>query len=114
MGFGDVSNMVIPKPVLISPALSGGTINVRYFMPHNCHKSLAITGAIGLASACVIPGTIANELTKLSGDGVITVEHPSGGIDVDLSHTAERPEDIRASVIRTARKILSGTVYIPE
>lgn len=114
MGFGDVSTMVIPKPVLISPALSGGTINVRYFMPHNCHKSLAITGAIGLASACVIPGTIANELTKLSGDGVITVEHPSGGIDVDLSHTAERPEDIRASVIRTARKILSGTVYIPE
>ena len=60
------------------------------------------------------PGTIANELTKLSGDGVITVEHPSGGIDVDLSHTTERPEDIRASVIRTARKILSGTVYIPE
>lgn len=27
MGFGDVTNMVIPKPVLISPALSGGSIN---------------------------------------------------------------------------------------
>ena len=114
MGFGDVTNMVIPKPVLISPALSGGSINVRYFMPHNCHKSLAITGAIGLASACIIPETIANELTNLSGDGIIKVEHPSGGIEVDLSQTAERPENIRASVIRTARKILSGTVYIPE
>ena len=114
MWFGDVTNMVIPKPVLISPALSGGSINVRYFMPHNCHKSLAITGAIGLASACIIPKTIANELTKLSGDGIIKVEHPSGGIEVDLSQTTERPEDIRASVIRTARKILSGTVYIPE
>ena len=83
-------------------------------MPHNCHKSLAITGAIGLASACIIPETIANELTNLSGDGIIKVEHPSGGIEVDLSQTAERPENIRASVIRTARKILSGTVYIPE
>ena len=77
-------------------------------------KSLAITGAIGLASACIIPKTIANELTRLSGDGIIKVEHPSGGIEVDLSQTTERPEDIRASVIRTARKILSGTVYIPE
>lgn len=113
MGFGDVTNMVIPKPVLISPALSGGSLNVRYFMPHNCHKSLALTGAIGLASACIIPQTIANELTKLSGDGKIKVEHPSGGIEVNLSKTTERPEDIRASVIRTARKILSGTAYIP-
>lgn len=114
MGFGDVSNMVIPKPVLISPALRGGNINVRYFMPHNCHKSLAITGAIGLASACVIPQTIVNDLTQLSEYGLIRIEHPSGGIDVNLSQSGERPEDIRASVIRTARKILSGEVYLPE
>lgn len=114
MGFGDVTDMVIPKPVLISPALSGGNLNVRYFMPHSCHKSLAITGAIGLASACIIPETIANELTKLSGDGMVKIEHPSGSIDVDLSNTAEAPETIRASVIRTARKILSGSVYIAD
>ena len=114
MGFGDVTNMVIPKPVLISPALSGGNLNVRYFMPHSCHKSLAITGAIGLASACIIPGTIANELTKLSGDGIVKIEHPSGSIAVDLSNTTEIPEAIRASVIRTARKILSGSVYIAD
>lgn len=43
MGLGDVSNMVIPKPVLISPAQKGGAINVRYFMPHSCHRALAIT-----------------------------------------------------------------------
>lgn len=42
MGLGDVSNMVIPKPVLISPAQKGGAINVRYFMPHSCHRALAI------------------------------------------------------------------------
>ncbi|STL38330.1 3-methylitaconate isomerase [Escherichia coli] len=40
MGLGDVSNMVIPKPVLISPAQKGGAINVRYFMPHSCHRAL--------------------------------------------------------------------------
>ncbi|EPO4107960.1 4-oxalomesaconate tautomerase [Enterobacter cloacae] len=114
MGFGDVSNMVIPKPVLISPAQRGGTVNVRYFMPHNCHKSLAITGAIGLASACIIPETIVNDLTNISQYGLIKIEHPGGGIDVNLSNDGEHPEDIRASVIRTARKILSGTVYLPR
>lgn len=29
--------------------------------PGASYKSLAITGAIGPASACIIPGTIANE-----------------------------------------------------
>lgn len=39
MGLGDVSNKVIPKPVLLSRARNGGTLQVRYFMPHTCHKS---------------------------------------------------------------------------
>lgn len=114
MGFGDVTNRVIPKPVLISPAIKGGSVNVRYFMPHNCHKSLALTGAIGLASACIIQDTIVNQLTNINKPGVIKIEHPSGSIDVNLSLDGEHPEDIRASVVRTARKILSGTVYLSE
>lgn len=114
MGFGDVTGLVIPKPVIVSPARQGGTINVRYFMPHTCHKSLAITGAIGLASACIIPDTIANKLTHVSEYGLLKIEHPSGSIEVSLSNTGEDPQNIRASVIRTARKILSGEVYIPQ
>lgn len=51
MGLGDVSNKVIPKPVLLSRARNGGTLQVRYFMPHTCHKSLAITGSIGISTA---------------------------------------------------------------
>jgi 2-methylaconitate cis-trans-isomerase PrpF len=31
MGLGDVSDKVIPKPVLVSPAKAGGTLQVRYF-----------------------------------------------------------------------------------
>ena len=50
----------------------------------------------------------------MSGEGLIRVEHPSGSIDVSLSNANETPENIRASVIRTARKILSGMVYLPE
>ncbi|AZD01688.1 4-oxalomesaconate tautomerase [Pseudomonas chlororaphis] len=114
MGLGDVSDKVIPKPVLISPAVAGGTLQARYFMPHSCHRALAITGAIGLATACVSEGSVAAELlggaTQLKQ---VRLEHPSGGIDVVLSYTGNQGETIRASVVRTARRLFSGFVYAP-
>jgi 2-methylaconitate cis-trans-isomerase PrpF len=114
MGLGDVSDKVIPKPVLVSPAKAGGTLQVRYFMPHSCHRALAITGSIGLATACVSAGSVAAELlggaTQLKQ---VRLEHPSGGIDVVLSYTGNQGETIRASVVRTARRLFSGFVYAP-
>ncbi|SDZ55632.1 4-oxalomesaconate tautomerase [Pseudomonas sp. NFIX28] len=114
MGLGDVSDKVIPKPVLISPAVAGGTLQARYFMPHSCHRALAITGAIGLATACVSQGSVAAQLlggaTQLKQ---VRLEHPSGGIDVVLSYTGNQGETIRASVVRTARRLFSGFVYAP-
>lgn len=117
MGLGDVSNKVIPKPVLVSTPFAGGTISVRYFMPHNCHRALAITGSIGLATACVSPGSI---VAQLLGDSTeprlhsVRIEHPSGGIDVVLAYTGKNGETIRASVVRTARRLFSGVVYAPD
>lgn len=116
MGLGDVSDKVIPKPVLVSRPLAGGTLSVRYFMPHKCHRALAITGSIGLATACVTPGSIVAELLGNRSDArptSVRIEHPSGGIDVVLAYTGKNGETIRASVVRTARRLFSGTVYAP-
>jgi 2-methylaconitate cis-trans-isomerase PrpF len=41
----------------------------------------------------------------------VRIEHPSGGIDVVLSYTGINGETIRASVVRTARRLFSGFVY---
>lgn len=101
-------------PVLISPARRGGTINVRYFMPHSCHKALVITGAIALASSCATDGTVAHRMTQLTDYGDINIEHPGGCLDIHLTNEGNEPSSIRASVIRTARKIFAGEVYIPE
>jgi 2-methylaconitate cis-trans-isomerase PrpF len=116
MGLGDVSDKVIPKPVLVAPAKAGGTLQVRYFMPHNCHRALAITGSIGLATACVTEGSVvAHMLGHTGGPRLqqVRIEHPSGGIDVVLSYTGKNGETIRASVVRTARRLFSGFVYVP-
>ena len=60
MGLGDVSNSVIPKPVLVSDGDSADSITSRYFTPRRCHASHAVTGAIGVASAFALPGTVAS------------------------------------------------------
>ena len=114
MGLGDVSGMVIPKPVLVSKPRYDGTLQVRYFMPHNCHRALAITGSIGLATACVTEGSVVAQL--LGGVSEprlehVRIEHPGGGIDVVLSYTGDNGDTIRASVVRTARRLFSGFVY---
>lgn len=119
MGLGDVTDKVIPKPVLVSAPKHGGTIQVRYFMPHNCHKSLAITGSIGISTACLVKGSLAERIvsqncTLDSPLTSVTIEHPSGSISVSLSQTGDTPETIVSSVIRTARKLFAGDVYVSE
>ncbi len=86
MGMGDVSKMVVPKIGLLARPSRGGTLSSRYFVPDACHKAHAVTGTVCVASACAIPGTVASRLVTLSGppQGVVTIEHPSGTIAIDL------------------------------
>ncbi|WP_111639015.1 4-oxalomesaconate tautomerase [Marinomonas shanghaiensis] len=114
MGLGDVSNSVIPKPILLSPANYGGTVNARYFVPHKCHKSLAVTGSIAIVTACCLPGTVAAKLIgNKDSESYFTLEHPSGKIELNAQRKEDNLSALNSvSVIRTARKILSGTVYL--
>lgn len=119
MGLGDVRGRVIPKPVLIAEPRNGGTIAVRYFTPLACHRALAATGAIGIATACVVPGSLAQELAGPPTVGPrveLTIEHPAGGLPIELELAppgAETPV-LRASLIRTARRLFAGTVFVPD
>ena len=60
MGLGDVSGSVVPKPVIVSPGDGHYSITSRYFTPRRCHASHAVTGAIGVATAYALPGTVAS------------------------------------------------------
>ncbi|MNE96219.1 4-oxalomesaconate tautomerase [compost metagenome] len=84
-------------------------------MPHNCHRALAITGAVGLATACVSPGTVIADLLGEDARQLteVRLEHPSGGIDVALSRSGVDGKTTQVSVVRTARRLFSGFVYAP-
>jgi 2-methylaconitate cis-trans-isomerase PrpF len=105
MGFPDPASMVIPKPILIAPA-TNATLNTRYFMPHDCHSALAVTGAVAIATACVTSGTLAAEMAgRLDLPASVTLAHPTGHLVVRLE-----PGPV-AQVQRTARRIFEGMVF---
>ena len=116
MGLGDVSNSVIPKPVLVSAGDSPNSVTSRYFTPRRCHASHAVTGAIGVASAFALPGTVASATVREPGRHALVVLHPAGQIDVEveLKGRGEAATVERAALVRTARKILQGELHLPE
>ncbi|MDO9433910.1 4-oxalomesaconate tautomerase [Hydrogenophaga sp.] len=116
MGLGDVSNSVIPKPVLVSEGDAPNSVTSRYFTPHRCHASHAVTGAIGVASAFALPGTVASGIAREPGRHKLVVLHPAGQIDVEveLAGQGNAAEVKGAALVRTARKIMQGEMHLPD
>ncbi|MDA8747580.1 4-oxalomesaconate tautomerase [Litoreibacter sp.] len=116
MGMGDVSKSVTPKFGLVAPPTQGGTIATRYFMPWNCHPTMAVTGAQCLASCVLTPGTVADVAIPNETPAHLTLEHASGTIDVvvDFENTDMGFNVKSAGLVRTARKIAAGSVFVPN
>jgi len=118
MGLGDVSTSVVPKFGLLARAQGSGTIATRYFMPWNTHPTMAVTGAQCLASCVLTPGSVADGMSRLPNEtpAKIVLEHPTGTIDVVVDYAATAGGTVikSAGLIRTARKLASGTVFVPR
>lgn len=117
MGFADVAKSVVPKFGLLAEPRAGGSIAARYFMPWSAHPSYAVTGSICTGSCLLAPGTVAEGLAHLPEDNPapISIEHPSGAIDVVFDYAnAENGFELKsAGLLRTARKLFTGSVHIP-
>ena len=110
MNLGDVSDKSVPKMTMIS-APKAGAIATRTFIPHRCHKAIGVLGAVSVATACLVPGSVAEGLAAV-GEGAeraLSVEHPTGEITVVA--TIEGGAVTRAAILRTARKLMDGEVF---
>ncbi len=118
MGIANVAKSVTPKFGLLAPATQGGTIATRYFMPWKAHPSMAVTGAQCLASCVLTPGTVAAGMAARSNNrpATVTLEHASGQMDVLVDYAlTENGIDLRsAGLVRTARLLARGEVFIPR
>lgn len=110
MNLGDVRETTVPKLTLVAPPKEGGAVATRTFIPHRCHEAIGVLGAVSVATACLLPGSPGHELAEVSqGSVIVTLEHPTGSFDarVELDGTTV----LRAGIVRTARKLMDGTVY---
>jgi 4-oxalomesaconate tautomerase len=117
MNLGDVASKTVPKMCLVSVARHGGAIATRTFIPHRVHEAIGVLGAVSVATACVIPGTVAAAVARVGGGAPqrLEVEHPTGFFTVDVE-VAVQGEDVtvkKSALLRTARKLMRGEVFVP-
>ena len=113
----------IPKVAIVTGPRSGRTISgreltaadadiwVRMISVGQPHLAVPITGAICLAVASRIPGSIPAELNKSKGP--TRIAHPSGVTLVDAGVSVSGPAAVQAdygAVYRSARRLFEGHV----
>jgi 4-oxalomesaconate tautomerase len=117
MNLGDVTKKTVPKMCLVSPPQNGGTISTRNFIPHKVHKAIGVFGAVSVATACALPGSLAAEITGDADYGTRTleIEHPTGffTVEMEVAAGAAGPQVVRSALLRTARALMSGDILIP-
>jgi 4-oxalomesaconate tautomerase len=116
MNLGDVARKTVPKVCLVSEPRAGGDIATATFIPHRLHEAIGVLGAVSVATACVIPGSVAHQVARRTSAGSrVEVEHPTGffSVEVEIERIGTAIQVRRASLLRTARKLMQGQVFIP-
>jgi 4-oxalomesaconate tautomerase len=119
MNLGDVRAKTVPKMSLVAPARNGGAICTRTFIPHRVHDAIGVLGSVSVATACKLPGSVAQQVSGLQPQHApqwLVVEHPTGyfSVEVELGTTDGAVEVGRTAVLRTARLLMRGEVFVPE
>lgn len=112
MNLGDVTEKSVPKMMLVAPPRHGGAVTVRSFIPHRAHASIGVLGAVSVATACLLEGSPAADvaIVPASRRKTLSVEHPTGETSCVLETDADGAV-ISAAMLRTARKLMDGTVF---
>ena len=116
MNLGDVTKKTVPKMMpgrrRRSTAAPSAT---RNFIPHRVHEAIGVFGAVSVATACVVPGSVAALVSGAGGaDGerTLDIEHPTGffSVAMDIAVDGGAVTVKRAALLRTCRKLMSGEI----
>ena len=112
MGLGDVSDRVIPKPLLVGSPANGGDLATRYFTPLACHTALATTGAVTLGVAATLENSVLQRvLPRPPLPATLTFEHPTGHLDVRVEQESGQASPT-VFVMRTSRRLFEGAALV--
>ncbi len=116
MNLGDVTKKTVPKMTLVSPPAANGHLNTRTFIPHRVHEAIGVLGAVSVATAVAAPGSVAASVARPSLNNRLEIEHPTGFFTVEMDVIAQGStiRVQRSALLRTARKLMQGDVFVPE
>ena len=88
----------------------------RVFSMGPLHHAMTGTGAVAIAAAVAIPGTIPNRLARKQADGRVRFGHPSGTLSVGAEAREVDGEWVvsKAMMSRSARRLMEGWVRVPD
>lgn len=115
----------LPRIAIVSAPREAMTLSGRRLAPSDCdimvrmiargipNKTVPITTAICLRTACGIPGTIPATLAP-AADGTLRIGHPSGvwSLKAAFGGVGPVPEVLSVSVSQTARRLFQGEVLV--
>jgi len=123
------ASAAVPKIAILAPPAgyrtrAGDTVEphavdlvARIVSMGKVHRAFALTGAMCLAVAARIPGTVAHEVVALTGAaGDVRIGHPSGILPVAAAvkrGSDGAPVAQTVTVYRTARRLMEGFVRVP-
>lgn len=117
-----------PKLAFIAPpasykasdgkAVAAGSIDllVRVFSMGPMHHAMTGTGAVNIAAAAAIPGTLVHRIGPTGQDGRVCFGHPSGTLRVGAEAREENGQWVVTKVLmsRSARRLMEGWVRVPD
>ncbi len=87
----------------------------RIFSMGQLHHAMTGTGAVAIAAAAAIPGTIIHRVAPVGDDGRVRFGHPSGSLSVGAQAVEQEGQWSVKKVLmsRTARRLMEGWVRVP-
>ena len=88
----------------------------RIFSMGVLHHAMTGTGAVAIAAAAAIPGTVVSRVAPAGGDGRVRFGHPSGTLSVGAEAREQDGQWTVSKVMmsRSARRLMDGWVRVPD
>ncbi len=87
----------------------------RIFSMGQLHHAMTGTGAVAIAAAAAIPGTLVHRIAPVNAEGRVRFGHPSGSLSVGAEAEQRDGEWAVTKVFmsRSARRLMEGWVLVP-
>ncbi|MBN7784958.1 methylitaconate delta2-delta3-isomerase [Ponticoccus gilvus] len=120
------ARIATPKVAMVAPpaayddlsgnrhAPAGHDLQIRMISAGQAHRAVPVTGALALACAAAVDGSVVQRQIAPGGDPqTLRIGTPSGIVSVGATRDPQTGTITAARILRTQRRLMDGRVYVP-